>query len=74
MTADTDTRVNPLHTRKMVAKLQAYNSSDNPILLRTEIKAGHGFGKPISKLVEELADKWAFIYHQLGMDNKNNQT
>jgi prolyl oligopeptidase len=66
-TADTDTRVNPLHARKMAARLQAATSSGLPILLRTEHKAGHGFGKSVGQAVEELADTWTFLYDQLGI-------
>ena len=66
-TADTDTRVNPLHARKMAARLQASSSSGLPVLLRTERKAGHGFGKSVRQTVEELTDVWTFLYSQLGM-------
>lgn len=66
-TADTDTRVNPLHARKMAARLQAASSSGLPILLRTDHKAGHGFGKSRRQTVEELTDIWSFLYDQLGL-------
>jgi len=66
-TADTDTRVNPLHARKMAARLQAASSSGLPVLLRTDIKAGHGFGKSVRQTVEELTDIWTFLYDQLGV-------
>ncbi len=68
MTADTDTRVDPMHAKKMTALLQAENGAPNPILLRIEPKAGHGAGKPISKLVEEWTDIYSFLYWQLGME------
>jgi prolyl oligopeptidase len=68
MTADTDTRVDPMHAKKMTARLQAANADANPILLRIEPKAGHGAGKPISKLVEEYTDIYSFLSWQLGMD------
>ncbi len=68
MTADTDTRVDPMHAKKMTAELQAANGGPNPILLRIEPKAGHGAGKPISKLVEEWTDIYSFLFWQLGMD------
>lgn len=68
MTADTDTRVAPLHARKMAARLQAVTSSDRPVLLRVEKKAGHGAGKPLSKVIEEMADQYAFLFWQLGME------
>jgi len=66
-TAESDTRVDPLHARKMAARLQAASSSDQPILLRLEAKAGHGAGKPRSKILEELTDTWSFVFWQLGM-------
>ncbi|MGA2905015.1 MAG: prolyl oligopeptidase family serine peptidase [Candidatus Korobacteraceae bacterium] len=68
MTADTDTRVDPMHAKKMTAELQADNAGPNPILLRIETKAGHGAGKPISKLVEEWTDIYSFLFWQLGMN------
>jgi prolyl oligopeptidase len=67
MTAESDTRVDPMHAKKMTALLQADNGSPNPILLRIEPKAGHGVGKPISKLVEEWTDIYSFLFWQLGM-------
>ncbi|HEU5074967.1 MAG TPA: prolyl oligopeptidase family serine peptidase, partial [Polyangiaceae bacterium] len=67
MTAASDTRVDPAHARKMTAALQAANASTRPILLRTEEKAGHGAGKPMSKVVDEHADLYAFVMWQLGM-------
>ena len=68
MTADTDTRVDPMHAKKMTALLQADNGGPNPILLRIEPKAGHGAGKPISKLVEEWTDIYSFLFWQLGIE------
>ena len=65
--AESDGRVDPLHARKMAARLQAATSSDEPILLRLETKAGHGQGKPRAKVVEELTDVWSFLFSQLGM-------
>src|SRR5207253_6098347 len=57
MTADTDTRVDPMHAKKMAALMQAEakngSSRERPILLRIETKAGHGAGKPVTKLIEE---------------------
>ena len=66
-TAESDTRVDPLHARKMAARLQAASSSGHPVLLRLESKAGHGAGKPVSKLVDELADVWSFVFAELGV-------
>ena len=71
MTADTDTRVDPMHAKKMAALLQAAstntNNNDRPILLRIDTKAGHGVGKPVSKLVDDAVDFWTFLFWQLGV-------
>ncbi|HEX7958582.1 MAG TPA: prolyl oligopeptidase family serine peptidase [Terriglobales bacterium] len=71
MTADTDTRVDPMHAKKMAALMQAEakngGSKERPILLRIEPKAGHGAGKPISKQVEEYTDIYSFLFWQLGV-------
>ena len=69
-TADTDTRVDPMHARKMTARLQAAqggNLATRPILLRLESKAGHGAGKPLGATIAQLADEWAFLFFQLGI-------
>lgn len=66
-TAESDTRVDPLHARKFAAALQAANASENPILLRVETKAGHGAGKPLSKQLEEATDIWSFLFWRLGL-------
>lgn len=60
-TADHDDRVFPAHSFKFAAALQAAQSGDAPVLVRIETKAGHGAGKPTGKLIEEAADKWAFL-------------
>ncbi|MBD0268314.1 MAG: S9 family peptidase [Cyanobacteria bacterium Co-bin8] len=60
-TADHDDRVVPAHSFKFAAALQAAHQGDNPVLIRIETKAGHGAGKPTSKMIEEVADKWAFL-------------
>jgi prolyl oligopeptidase len=70
-TAESDTRVDAMHSRKMAARLQAASSSGKPILLRLETKAGHGAGKPRAKVLEELTDVWSFVFSQLGMDEYN---
>jgi prolyl oligopeptidase len=67
-TAESDTRVDPMHARKMTARLQAATSSARPILLRLESRAGHGAGKPLSKVLEELTDTWAFVFSELGVE------
>jgi len=71
MTADTDTRVDPMHAKKMAALMQTEaangHSRERPILLRIDTKAGHGAGKPIAKQVEDLTDIYSFLLWQLGM-------
>jgi prolyl oligopeptidase len=69
MTADSDTRVDPMHAKKMTALLQsqAANGPEHPILLRVDTKAGHGIGKPIGKLLEDDLDIWSFVFWQLGV-------
>ena len=64
-TADSDSRVDPMHARKMVARLQAATAGSAPILLRYEASAGHGRGKPLHKIVDEWADIWSFIFAQI---------
>ena len=65
-TAESDSRVDPMHARKMAARLQeAQADPGRPVLLRVERRAGHGAGKPVAKLVEELADEMAFLLHEL---------
>jgi len=60
-TADHDDRVWPGHSFKFAATLQAAQAADAPILIRIETKAGHGAGKPTTKVIEEIADRWAFL-------------
>ena len=67
-TADTDDRVVPGHSFKFRRPLQAAQGGDNPMLIRIETRAGHGAGKPTTKMIEELADQWAFLVRTLGMD------
>ena len=64
-TADHDDRVVPAHSFKFAAALQAAHAGDNPVLIRIETKAGHGAGKPTAKQIEEAADKWTFLAHEL---------
>ncbi|MBD2259280.1 prolyl oligopeptidase family serine peptidase [Pseudanabaena sp. FACHB-2040] len=66
-TADHDDRVVPAHSFKFAAALQAAHQGDAPVLIRIETKAGHGAGKPTSKMIEEVADKWAFLEAVLEM-------
>jgi prolyl oligopeptidase len=67
-TAESDTRVDPMHARKMAARLQAATVNDRPILLRLESRAGHGAGKPLSKILDELTDAWTFVFSELGVE------
>jgi prolyl oligopeptidase len=69
-TADHDDRVVPGHSFKFAATMQAAQGGDAPILIRVATKAGHGAGKPTSKIIEEQADKWAFLVRVLRMDAK----
>jgi prolyl oligopeptidase len=66
-TADTDDRVVPGHSFKFAAMLQADQGGDAPVLIRIETKAGHGAGKPTAKIIEELADEYAFLVKNLGI-------
>ena len=61
-TAESDSRVDPMHARKFAARVQEATSGDGPILAYVEREAGHGAGKPRHKVVAELADRWAFIF------------
>jgi prolyl oligopeptidase len=65
MTADHDDRVVPAHSFKFAAALQAAHEGPAPVLIRIETNAGHGAGKPTSKLIDEAADRWAFLAHVL---------
>ena len=69
-TADHDDRVVPAHSFKFAATLQECNAGPNPTLIRIDSKAGHGAGKPMSKVLEEQADIYGFIMYNLGMDYK----
>lgn len=60
-TADRDDRVVPAHSFKFAAALQASHIGDRPVLIRIETKAGHGAGKPTTKIIEEISDRWAFL-------------
>jgi len=67
ITGDADTRVAPLHARKMTALLQSATGSDRPILLHYDTKAGHSSGAPISKVIDDDAEELSFLFWQLGM-------
>lgn len=67
-TADTDDRVVPGHSFKFAAALQANQRGSAPVLIRIETKAGHGAGKPTTKIIEEVADQWAFLVKTLDFE------
>jgi prolyl oligopeptidase len=66
MTGANDPRVDPYHSRKMTARLQAATSSDRPILLRASNDTGHGMGTPLAAEIEETTDLLAFLLHEVG--------
>jgi prolyl oligopeptidase len=68
LTGANDPRVEPWHSRKMTARLQARNTADTPILLRTSDTSGHGMGTSLSEEIEEMTDVLAFVFAQLGVD------
>jgi len=66
-TADTDDRVIPGHSFKFIAALQRAQAGPAPVLIRISVRAGHGLGKPVSKLIDEITDQWSFLVKNLGM-------
>jgi prolyl oligopeptidase len=71
MTADHDDRVVPAHSFKFAATLMEAQGCDKPILIRIETNAGHGAGKPTDKVIKEQADKWAFMFYNMGLTYKD---
>jgi prolyl oligopeptidase len=67
ITADHDDRVVPAHSFKFAAALQYAQGGDDPVLIRIETRAGHGSGKPVSKMIEEAADELSFLLKSLGL-------
>lgn len=67
-TADHDDRVVPAHSYKFISELQAKQAGPEPVLIRIDVNAGHGAGKPLSKTIEEWTDIWAFVFKNLGME------
>lgn len=70
LTGATDHRVNPMHSRKFTAALQAATSSGHPILLRTSMNSGHGIGSSLDERIAEMSDELSFLFDQLGMSFK----
>ncbi|RKG90050.1 prolyl oligopeptidase family serine peptidase [Corallococcus terminator] len=69
-----DPRVDPFHSRKMVARMQAATSAPKPILLRANAETGHGAGTPLNARIEEEVDVYSFVFNELGMTYKPNAT
>lgn len=66
-TSDHDDRVVPAHSFKYIAKLQEVYKGNNPVLIRIETDAGHGFGRSVKKVIDEQTDKWSFVFYNLGI-------
>jgi prolyl oligopeptidase len=66
-TAERDDRVVPAHSHKFAAALQEHHAGNNPVMIRIETRAGHGAGRPTSMIIEEAADRWAFLAKHTGM-------
>ncbi|MEE9464153.1 MAG: prolyl oligopeptidase family serine peptidase [Candidatus Neomarinimicrobiota bacterium] len=67
MTGANDSRVDPMQSRKMTARLQAAKATDTPVLLRTNMATGHGGGTPTSEWINQIVDEYAFIFKELGV-------
>ena len=70
MTADHDDRVVPAHSFKFAATLQEKHTGSNPVLIRIETKAGHGAGRSTQQVIGAEADKWAFMFYNMGLAPK----
>ena len=70
LAGETDGRVNPAHSRKMTARLQAATASENPILVRLSSSSGHGMGTALTEKIAQKADVLAFLFDHLGMSAK----
>ncbi len=68
ITGDSDTRVAPLHARKMAALVQAETGSDDPVLLKYDTETGHSGGMPVDKQIEDMTDAFSFLLWQLDMN------
>jgi len=69
-TADHDDRVVPAHSFKFIAALQEKHKGENPVLIRIETRSGHG-ASSTQKRIEEIADKWAFMFYNMGLEVNN---
>jgi prolyl oligopeptidase len=69
-TADHDDRVVPAHSFKFAARLQEYQKGPAPVLIRIETKAGHGAGQSTEQIISGQADKWAFMFQNMGINWK----
>ncbi len=67
-TADHDDRVVPAHSFKFAAAIQDAQAGQAPVLIRVDVKAGHGAGKPTSKMIDEAADRWSFLLGALDVE------
>jgi prolyl oligopeptidase len=67
-TGDHDDRVVPAHSFKYAATLQAAQSCNNPVLIRIETKAGHGAGKPTAMVIDEIGDRFSFLFYEMGLN------
>jgi prolyl oligopeptidase len=72
LSGDSDTRVAPLHARKMTALLQTSNGGPNPIMLHYDTKSGHSEGRPVTKVISDTTDELSFLFWQLGADEDGN--
>ncbi|MBC7650366.1 MAG: S9 family peptidase, partial [Deinococcales bacterium] len=66
-TGDHDDRVVPAHSFKFAANMQEKQTGENPVLIRIEVKAGHGAGRSTQQIIEEQADKWSFMFYNIGL-------
>jgi len=69
-TADHDDRVVPAHSFKYISRIQELNTGELPTLIRIDVKAGHGSGKPTAKVIEEMTDMYAFVFYHTGLKPK----
>jgi prolyl oligopeptidase len=67
-TADHDDRVVPAHSFKFISELQDKHNGNQPVMIRIDVDAGHGAGKPLSKRIDESSDIWAFVFEHLGVE------